>query len=194
MIKQRYYRQSGFRVAPRTRQDVRDEAHLLIDRVRRATGASSTPFPICGLIELWGAECGSRTGIDVPNFDVVEPDELPHGDAEFDPLSNLIRIDRTVWDAASDGDADGRWVLAHEVGHVVLQHYAAAGLYRDEHTFVNADTDSEHQSNRFADELMMDSREIDIHADGYGAIKARFRVTEAMAIRRIRGLVLENRM
>lgn len=192
MIKQRYYRQSGFVVAHRTRQDVRDEAHLLIDRVKHATGASSTPFPICGLIELWGSECGSRPGIDVPNFDIVEPEDLAHADAEFDPVSNLIRIDQTVWDAASDGDADGRWTLAHEVGHVVLKHYAAAGRYL-EGQIVHPDTDSEHQSNWFADELLMDSREIDIHRDGTSAIVTRFRVNEALATRRIRELVLQNR-
>lgn len=105
---------------------------------------------------------------------------------KLDEYVGGLRVNRST----SDGDADGRWILAPEVRYVVLGHYAAAGLYRDEHTFVNPDTDREHQSNRFAGKLLMDSRAIEIHSEGYGAISTRFSVTEAMAIRRIRELVL----
>lgn len=148
-----------------------------------------------GLTELWGAEhdWDGRVGETPPNFELFEPSELPHADAEFDPVENVLRIDDSVWDAACVCEPESRWILAHEIGHVWLGHYAAAGLYGDEYTIVDPDTDSEHQANRFADELLMDDREIDPSADGYAAIMRRFRVTQAMATRRLRELAHEGR-
>lgn len=186
------YRAAGFEVRRASRAYVRRMAHYLIDHVHDTTGWSGTVFPIVGLIEYWGSECGEVAGKDYPNFEVCEPYELPHGDAEFRAHTNTIVVDREVWDAAHSHDAEARGVLAHEVGHVMLKHFAAAGLYSDTLRVVDPETDSEHQANWFADELLMDSRIIEPN-DGVAALMANFHVSSDMATRRIRDLIRERR-
>ena len=77
------------------------------------------------------------------------------------------------------------------MGHVKLNHHAAAGLYYEEFVTVDPETDSEHQANWYADELLMDSRKIDLAVDSIPDVMRRFRVSEAMAVRRLRSLILE---
>ena len=186
------YRRAGFPVARRSRRDVRLVAHYLLNHVSKEIGWLADPFPIVDLLELWAAECGPTVERDRPNIDICEPDEIPHADAEFIPHRNVIRIDRQIWDDASDGDPLCHWILAHETGHVLLKHYASAGLYRDGFKAVDPETDSEHQANWFADELLMDSRKIDLSTDGTTALIQRFSVSSAMAVRRLRELILES--
>jgi hypothetical protein len=168
---------------------VRKHAHHLIDHVDESIGWKVTPFPITELIEFWASMCGPKVDLHPPNLWVCESRDLPHADAEFRPHQNLICVNERIWDSASDGDAQARWVLAHECGHVTLKHYAGAGLYCETHSVVEPEADSEHQANWFADELMMDSRLINLAADGINALMQRFLVSEAMAARRLQDLV-----
>lgn len=191
-IRDRKYRAAGFEVPQAPRVYVRTAAHVLIDHVRKQIGVPGDVFPIVRLIEYWGTECGSVPGEDMPNYVVCDPHELPHGDAEFRVHENTIYIDRDVWDAASNGDPEARSVLAHETGHVVLKHYPAAGRYNHDYRVVQAETDSEHQANWFADELMMDNRCI-VNSDGVDSLIAKFDVSADMATRRIRDWMLERK-
>ncbi len=188
------YRKSGFVVPEKSRKTVRSYAHYLIDHVETEIGwKDRQQFPISDLLEMWSAECGPNVGRDRPGLDILESNELPHADAEFVPHLNLIRVDEDIWDAACDGDSSARWVLAHETGHVVLKHYAAAGLYCESDRAVKPEVDSEHQANWFADELLMDSRKINAISDGTRALTQRFHVSEKMAARRLRELILETK-
>lgn len=187
------YREAGFIVPSKPRAIVRSTAHYLLDYVSQEFTWATAPFPVCALLELWASECGPRVGQHPPNLDIRDPHELPNAAAEFVPHLNTLRVDCDVWDSACNGNAESRRVLAHEIGHVVLKHYAAAGLYRDNQVAVNPETDSEHQANWFADELMMDSRLIKCSSDGVLAIMQRFDVSEGMATRRLRDLILEGR-
>lgn len=185
------YKRSGFRVARKARRVVRARAHYVLDLAKRDFGWSATPFPISMLLEIWSSESGAIVGENSPNFDVFEPEEMPHAAAEFVPHENVIKVSRDIWDAACDGHHESRHVLAHEIGHVVLGHYIAAGLYDD--SIVVPETDSEHQANWFADELLMDVRHINLDRDGIDALVDRFGVSKTMAARRIRELILERR-
>jgi len=53
---------------------------------------------------------------------------LPGGDAAyitFDPLT--LHIDKEIWDLAKIGDPDARYIIAHEIGHIILHdHFAKA--------------------------------------------------------------------
>lgn len=185
------FKRSGFVVTHRSRVAVRARAHHVLDYAQRAFGWSGVPFPITELLEIWSTECGPVAGEDSPNLDVYEPGEMPHAAAEFVPHLNVIKVSNDIWDAACDGDGESRSVLAHETGHVCLSHYAAAGLY--DNSIVIPATDSEHQANWFADELLMDCRKIDLSIDGTDALQRRFLVSRAMAARRVRELMLERR-
>lgn len=188
----KHYRQAGFRVSHRSRKNVRARAISVLDAINSRTGWSSAPFPISRVLELWSAESGPTVGDHPPNFDVMTAAELPHCDAEFVPHLNLIRVTEDVWDAATSHDPAASWVLAHEIGHAVLRHHVAAGLY-DDTSRVEPEKDSEHQANWFADELLMDLRLFDPAITGTGALIKMFGVSEPMAARRIRELILESR-
>ncbi|MDB5985233.1 MAG: hypothetical protein JWR16_286 [Nevskia sp.] len=188
----KHYRQAGFRVTRRNRQNVRAMAVAVLDAINARTGWSSAPFPISRVLELWSAESGPTVGDHPPNFDVMTATELPHCDAEFLPHLNLILVTEAVWDAATSHDPAARWVLAHEVGHAVLRHHVAAGLY-DDVSRVEPEKDSEHQANWFADELLMDLRLFNPTTTGTDALIEIFGVSELMAARRIRELILETR-
>jgi len=50
-------------------------------------------------------------------------DEMPEGtEAEFDSMSNEIRISETVWQRLLSGCTRARFTVAHELGHVLLGH------------------------------------------------------------------------
>src|SRR5436305_189530 len=83
----------------------------------------------------------------------------------FDPL--IMHVDKDIWDEAEDGEPKARFVLAHELGHIVLH-----GHYRQEFseneksglTFVPPEERSEPQAHWFAahflapDRLVMDCK------------------------------------
>jgi Zn-dependent peptidase ImmA (M78 family) len=51
------------------------------------------------------------------------PDQhLPDADAKFDPDKRIIYLRESVYLAAEQGDTRHRWTVAHEVGHVALNH------------------------------------------------------------------------
>lgn len=63
----------------------------------------------------------------ISDYDLVSDLELPEDEAEFDPLTRLLRLRRSVFCAANDlysgpEKPRARFTLAHEFGHVVLNH------------------------------------------------------------------------
>jgi len=55
------------------------------------------------------------------HFEVVEDYELPSGvHADTDVENHIIRIKRSVYDGACDGNGRDRMTIAHEIGHYLL--------------------------------------------------------------------------
>lgn len=75
----------------------------------------------------------------------------------------------------------------------MLTHYPAAVRYTHDYRVVQAETDSEHQANWFADELMMDNR-IVANSDGADSLMAKFDVSVDMATRRIRWMLARKQL
>lgn len=89
----------------------------------------------------------------------------------FKPLT--LHIDRKIWKAASNGEAYARYIVAHEIGHIVL-HDEFASAYSDEEAaqlkYLQDEESGEWQANVFAgyflapDHVVLKLRDIDVIA------------------------------
>jgi Zn-dependent peptidase ImmA (M78 family) len=52
----------------------------------------------------------------------VSDRSLPEADAQYDPDKRIIYLREATYSAAQRGDKRARWTIAHEVGHVALNH------------------------------------------------------------------------
>jgi len=80
-------------------------------------------------------------------------EDLPEqASVTFDPLT--LHIEKRVWDAAAAGESYARFIVAHEIGHIVLHDRTAAAFSNDENAvlkFVEKEESAEEQANAFAD-------------------------------------------
>lgn len=190
-------RQAQFRVHRKTPSQIATLARQVRHLAEQAFGKFEK-FPVIDQIELWGQreDCGSldRNGAPSgpPGYLVVMDEELPGGLAEFNAQENILVFRQSVWDKASDGDPYCVEIAAHEIGHWACGHSKMHfGSYEWNET-VDPECDSEHQANRFRDELLLDGRIISL-SDGVASLTSRFGVTESTARRRIYQLIGDRR-
>ena len=138
----------GIRLAlPRNRETIRRDTHLL----RKRLGLTQTKyFPILHFIE----NVLPQTDSDF-TLEVVEDGELKGRHAETIPEEKVIRVKRSVYDAAGKGHWWARLIMAHEVGHYYY-HDSLSVRYAhlDITEKVPIDFDPERQANIFAAELL----------------------------------------
>jgi hypothetical protein len=78
--------------------------------------------------------------------------------ADTDPVKRVIRIKRSVYDAAFDGSGRDRFTIAHEIGHFFLMCAFGVKFNRtDEDVALPAYRDPEWQADCFAGELLAPS-------------------------------------
>lgn len=200
-MKNRRYIETGFRVKPKDRLAIRQVAHHVRDLAGPAYGfVLNGPFPVVGLVQAWH-DLHDAGDANYPSYVLVEDPELPGRDAEYRapspdgaplPMQNLFLFRRSIWAAAEKGEAVAREIIAHEIGHCVLEHPQPTygRMYDDGRREPQAD--SEWQASVFMEELLMDSRLIR-RGHGWGEIVSRFGVTPATAIARVRQLIDERR-
>jgi hypothetical protein len=93
-------------------------------------------------------------------FDVREGD--PPAYVTFNPLT--LHIDQEVWDLANLGEPDAKFIVAHEVGHILLHdHYAQAFSNNPDEQikFVQDEERAEWQADTFASYFLITPRVID---------------------------------
>jgi hypothetical protein len=83
--------------------------------------------------------------------DAVLPNKV---DAQAFPRRSLVKIRRGIQDGLLRGDGGARWTLAHEMGHVILQHPRRPYRTRNETVKKKRDGISEREANIFAAELL----------------------------------------
>lgn len=138
----------GVRIAlPRSREAIRRDTYLL----RKRLGMTQTKyFPILHFIENVLPQTDPEF-----NLEVVEDSQLIGRHAETIPEEKIIRVKRSVYEAASEDNWWARLVLAHEVGHYYYHdsnsvRYAKLDLVER----VPFDFDPERQANVFAAEIL----------------------------------------
>jgi Zn-dependent peptidase ImmA (M78 family) len=78
----------------------------------------------------------------------------------FDPVQPLVTlyVDRKIWNDAKSGKAYARFVVAHEVGHIVLHDHSAQAFSSDpslQIRFAEKEHSAEWQANKFAQYFLL---------------------------------------
>ncbi|WP_299878564.1 ImmA/IrrE family metallo-endopeptidase [uncultured Cocleimonas sp.] len=156
----------GFKVKPRTTKNIRAISQGFKDVLK----IKKSYFPIVKVVELL-----HQKGI--IELEIVAVEEMANEYGLSYPKKGLIKIREDVYDKAVKGDGFGRFTIAHEMGHFMLHRketaYARSST-RDHKTF----EDSEWQANKFAQELLIDIREISSEISMY-EIEQKFGVSGA---------------
>lgn len=154
-MERRSYEAKGFKVKGRSRPSIREDAHTVVDVIRRQMSLSTPLLPIERVVE-WMDSQGC--------FDL----DLPEGGLADGKAAELQRnpggtltlvVNEKVYEGACMGDNFGRFTLAHELGHYFLHSRQTISLPRASLTPSHRPfEDTEWQANTFAGELLVDSR------------------------------------
>lgn len=126
---------------------IRSLAHYVKDSFR-ITGRC---FPIVELVELMHQQ-------ELIEFEIVERECMKEDYGVTYPKRNQIFIREDVYDKALDGDGFGRFTMAHELGHLII-HRDETVYARNQHGGSHKTIeDSEWQADKFAQELLIDTR------------------------------------
>lgn len=137
----------GHKVKPLKICDIRRVAQ----HVRDSFKISGIYFPIVELVELMNHSA-------LIEFEIVENEEMPNDYGLTYPKRNKIIIREDVYDKAFAGDGFGRFTMAHELGHLLV-HRQETVYARNEHGGNHKTIeDSEWQADKFAQELLIDTR------------------------------------
>lgn len=139
----------GIRVAqPKTRNQIRKEAF----QFRKALGFDKVEYlPIMEILELILPKL-------YPGFSVepVEDFELKGRFAETRPEELLIKVKNSVYEAACNGHAWARMIMAHELGHFLLHNVNTTSFaYLEKYERLPQEVDPERQADIFAAELLI---------------------------------------
>lgn len=130
---------------------------LIADRIRLAAGMDRTT--LLDVVRL----LNKLRGVALPNkgslrvIPLLEGEPVPY--VTYSPL--LLHIHDETITHAKLGDEESRFVIAHEIGHIVLHdHYAQPFSYDPllQATFVQNEESAEWQANRFAYHLLVPNR------------------------------------
>lgn len=109
-------------------------------------------FDICGFIENILARKLKNKGTLIVQFYESEADLPDRACVTFQPLT--LHIIRKIWNDAQSGYAYARYIVAHEIGHIVLHDDTAVGFSDDEFAVfptLERSESAEGQANDFAD-------------------------------------------
>ncbi|WP_298243871.1 ImmA/IrrE family metallo-endopeptidase [uncultured Bradyrhizobium sp.] len=86
-------------------------------------------------------------------IEFYSPEDLPEGACvTFNPLT--LHIVKRIWDDAGAGETYARFIVAHEIGHILLHDGLAVAFSNDNEAvlkFVEEEESAEAQANAFAD-------------------------------------------
>jgi len=139
----------GYKVKPRGTEQIRKVAHGFKD----VLGIKKDYFPIVEMLELLSQK-------EIFDFEIIAKEDMPNEYGLSYPNKGLIRIREDIYDKAVDGDGFGRYTIAHEIGHFML-HKGEMPYAREVGGEHKTYEDSEWQANKFAQELLIDTRNID---------------------------------
>ncbi|WP_166838685.1 ImmA/IrrE family metallo-endopeptidase [Rheinheimera pleomorphica] len=150
-------RKLGHKVSPRKKADIEAIARNIRDKF----GLTKCRINIVALYEI-------LQSFGLFEFEVVEDAVLGDIEAETIPSENMIRVKRSIYDKACDGDGHCRFTMAHELGHFFLHSNQTPAAYaRGQAPQHKVYEDSEWQADVFASEFLIDSRYVNEDSDPY---------------------------
>lgn len=125
----------GFPVAPMCASEIRKTARLWRYNIKNAlsmVGKDSHKLALDMLIE------GITEDV---HIEIVPRNEMPNDYAQATPKQQKIRLREDVYESLCRGDARARFTLAHELGHLFLNH-------RVDQTFARSHQEHSHETFR----------------------------------------------
>lgn len=139
----------GHKVRPLSIEKIRSIAHQIKDMFQIV----EQYLPIVLLVELLHQQ-------GLIEFEIAEKSSMPDDYGLTYPKKNKIVIREDVYDLAVEGDGFGRFTVAHELGHLIL-HNQEVVYARNQHGGKHeVFEDSEWQGDKFAQELLVDTRQV----------------------------------
>jgi IrrE N-terminal-like domain len=105
-----------------------DIAEIALAWRKAAQNENSAYFNVVEFVETVLRRTLSRGPINIEFFDA--PEDQPPAYVTFAP-SLTLRVDRELWDLAKLGDPEARFIIAHEIGHLILHNHNAKGFSDD---------------------------------------------------------------
>ena len=139
----KHYVPRGLPVAPRSIVGIREEADTLRKRLR----LDALPIDMHSLVEWHLHECGINWGI-------ADVEQLGDMEAAASMAERALYLREDTYYALTESDTRARYTVAHELGHIVLEHSPVLG-YSATRLSHEPFRDSEWQADTFAAEFLM---------------------------------------
>lgn len=149
MINGKQIRKPGLPVAPRRVKDIR----MVTQLTRLIFGVKGCFCDVVGILENFGT--GHFADY---NFEIIADNDakLQNVWAITKPHEKTIKIKESVYNNACNGDSQSRFTIAHELGHLFLQHKLDETFAREKaYGCIETWRDSEWQADTFAAEILM---------------------------------------
>ncbi|SKA63547.1 protein of unknown function [Succinivibrio dextrinosolvens DSM 3072] len=97
-------------------------------------------------------------------YNVLEDDLLPSNIEACSSQDGTILISETTFNNLCDGQHRARFTIAHEFGHIMLNHFSEISLNRGSEGEIKTFCNSEWQANEFAGWLLVDPLDLKTNA------------------------------
>lgn len=122
----------------------------------------------------------------IPEFSIVFYDAGEGDDPAFITFGpKTLHVDREVWEFASRGEPNARFILAHELGHILLHNQYAQAFSGEQQKFGPRENSAEWQADTFAEFILIGDDVLDRSANAESVERA-CGVVSQIALRRIR--------
>jgi len=146
------------KVSFRTRESIKSVA----DRARALDkDAHRNGFRITSYLRMLAADQVLKTGPLKIHFFAPAVGEAP-AYVTYDPT--ILHVDPEIWEEADQGEPGARFILAHELGHVILHDHHAQPFSGEKQDWIIMDEESaEWQAHTFADYFLISDGEVSTH-------------------------------
>lgn len=146
-----FYSDKGVRVNPRSVSAIASSAGLF--RIQHSAFIDANGrIDVYKLLEQYA------------HYNVVEDKFLPSAVEACSSADGLILISETTFNNLCDGQFRARFTIAHEFGHLVLNHFSEVSLNRGPEGDIKLFCNSEWQANEFAGWLLVDPKDLKANA------------------------------
>ncbi|MFC3679110.1 ImmA/IrrE family metallo-endopeptidase [Bacterioplanoides pacificum] len=153
-----------------------NEIRVTADEVKNIIGAwTRDVFPVMELIEAYDGFSVRSKGEHL--LEIVSKEEMPYSSGQTCTKSGLIKLREDYYMDACDGNCEGRFTAAHELGHHILHKGVTLQRVADG-IELPADYCPEVQADSFACELLIDHEYLkqNLGKHGLAAIAERYRL------------------
>jgi len=136
-----------------------DEIKEIAEKARSLCNQFDRPgFKVTNYLRMLANESLLKTGLLRIRTFSAEEGEAP-AYVTYNPTT--LHVDQEIWGDADDGEPGARFILAHELGHIILHDHYAQPFSGEKQKWITMDEESaEWQANTFADHFLISDHEV----------------------------------